>query len=118
MCRRLHFFGGVPQSILFDNTRLAVTKIVKGGKRLRSHMFAEIQSHYLFEDRFGRLGKGNVKGKVEGLVEFVRRNFMSPLPVADSFDPLNACLIDVAASGVRRSCEAVLQRSESAWRAT
>jgi transposase len=29
------FFGGVPQSILYDNTRLAVAKIVKGGERLR-----------------------------------------------------------------------------------
>jgi len=32
------FFGGVPQSILYDNTKLAVAKIVKGGKRLRSKM--------------------------------------------------------------------------------
>lgn len=84
------FFGGVPQSILYDNTRLAVARIVKGGRRLRSHMFAELQSHYLFDDRFGRPGKGNDKGKVEGLVGFVRRNFMTPLPVADSFDALNA----------------------------
>jgi transposase len=45
-------------------------------------MFAELQSHYLFEDRFGRPGKGNDKGKVEDLVGFVRRNFMTPLPVA------------------------------------
>ena len=88
------FFGGVPQSILYDNTRLAVAKIVKGGERLRSQMFAELQSHYLFEDRFGRPGKGNDKGKVEGLVGFVRRNFMTPLPVADSFDALNARLLD------------------------
>jgi transposase len=66
------FFGGVPQSILYDNTKLAVAKIVKGGRRLRSKMFAELQSHYLFEDRFGRPGKGNDKGKVEGLVGFVR----------------------------------------------
>ncbi len=62
------FFGGVPRSILYDNTRLAVARIVKGGERLRSHMFAELQSHYLFNDRFGRPGKGNDKGKVEGLV--------------------------------------------------
>jgi transposase len=41
-----------------------VAKIVKGGKRLRSQMFAELQSHYLFADRFGRPGKGNDKGKV------------------------------------------------------
>jgi transposase len=88
------FFGGVPQSILYDNTRLAVAKIVKGGERLRSQMFAELQSHYLFEDRFGRPGKGNDKGKVEGLVGFVRRNFMTPLPVAESFDAFNARLLD------------------------
>ena len=92
------FFGGVPQSILYDNTRLAVARIVKadGGKnlrRLRSQMFAELQSHYLFDDRFGRPGKGNDKGKVEGLVGFVRRNFMTPLPVAESFDALNARLL-------------------------
>jgi len=84
------FFGGVPRSILYDNTRLAVARIVKGGERLRSRMFAELQSHYLFDDRFGRPGKGNDKGKVEGLVGYVRRNFMTPLPVADSFDALNA----------------------------
>jgi transposase len=40
------FFGGVPQSILYDNTRLAVAKIVKGGERLRSQMFAELQRYY------------------------------------------------------------------------
>jgi transposase len=88
------FFGGVPQSILYDNTRLAVAKIVKGGQRVRSQMFAELQSHYLFADRFGRPGKGNDKGKVEGLVGFVRRNFMTPLPVAESFDTLNARFLD------------------------
>ena len=84
------YFGGVPQSILYDNTRLAVAKIVKGGQRLRSQMFSELQSHYLFEDRFGRPGKGNDKGKVEGLVGYVRRNFMTPLPVAETFEELNA----------------------------
>ena len=88
------YFGGVPQSILYDNTRLAVAKIVKGGRRLRSQMFAELQSHYLFNDRFGRPGKGNDKGKVEGLVGFVRRNHMTPLPVAANYDALNAGFLD------------------------
>jgi transposase len=89
------FFGGVPQSILYDNTRLAVAKIVKASgakntQRVRAQMFAELQSHYLFDDRFGRPGKGNDKGKVEGLVGYTRRNFMTPLPAADSFEALNA----------------------------
>jgi transposase len=47
-------------------------------------VFTELQSHYLFEDRFGRPGKGNDKGKVEGLVGYARRNYLVPIPV---FDP-------------------------------
>jgi hypothetical protein len=31
---------------------------------------------------------------VEGLVGYVRRNFMTPLPVAESFDAFNARLVD------------------------
>jgi transposase len=53
------FFGGVPLSILFDNTTLAVAKILGDGTRKRTITFSELQSHYLFEDRFGRPGKGN-----------------------------------------------------------
>jgi transposase len=53
------FFGGVPLSILYDNTKLAVAKILGDGTRKRAKLFAELQSHYLFKDRFGRPGKGN-----------------------------------------------------------
>jgi transposase len=111
------FFGGVPQSILYDNTRLAVARIVKGGKRLRSQMFAELQSHYLFEDKFGRPGKGNDKGKVEGLVGYSRRNFMTPLPVADSFDALNARFLNACAKRrqaiLRGHTETINQRMQA-----
>src|ERR1700693_1004793 len=110
------FFGGVPQSILYDNTRLAVAKIVKGGQRLRSQMFAELQSHYLFNDRFGRPGKGNDKGKVEGLVGYVRRNFMTPLPVAESYEALNARFLDACTK--RRQAILRGQRSPSVCRRT
>ena len=58
----------------------------------RTRAFTEIQSHYLFDDRFGRPGKGNDKGKVEGLVGYARRNFPAPAPSFESFDSLNAYL--------------------------
>ena len=87
------FFGGVPKSILYDNTKIAVARILGDGKRLRTRAFSELQSHYLFEDRFGRPGKGNDKGKVEGLVGYARRNFLVPIPVFDSFEALNAHLL-------------------------
>ena len=86
------FLGGVPQSILYDNTRLAVARILGDGRRQRTRAFTELQSHYLFEDRFGRPGKGNDKGKVEGLVGYSRRNFLVPVPSFESFDALNAYL--------------------------
>jgi transposase len=86
------FFGGVPLSILYDNTVIAVAKILGDGKRLRTRVFSELQSHYLFEDKFGRPGKGNDKGNVEGVIGFGRRNFLVPAPRFDSFDALNAWL--------------------------
>ena len=84
------FFGGVPLSILYDNTKIAVAKICGDGKRERTRAFTELVSHSLFQDRFGRPGKGNV----EGLVKYARANFMTPIPVAASFDEFNAMLAE------------------------
>src|SRR5436305_2544635 len=91
--RAFAFFGGVPKSILYDNTKIAVARILGDGKRQRTRIFNELQSHYLFEDRFGRPGKGNDKGKVEGLVGYARRNFLVPIPVFESFEALNTHLL-------------------------
>src|SRR3954466_8735365 len=82
------FFGKVPGSILYDNTTLAVARILGDGVRQRTRVFSELQSHYLFADRFGRPGKGNDKGKVEGLVGWARRNLLVPVPRAASFAAL------------------------------
>lgn len=87
------WLGGVPQSVLYDNTKIAVARILGDGTRKRTKAFGELQSHYLFEDRFGRPAKGNDKGKVEGLVGYARRNFMVPLPRVRSLDEFNARLL-------------------------
>jgi len=87
------FFGGVPRSILYDNTTLAVARILGDGERRRTHAFSHLQSHYLFRDRFGRPGKGNDKGKVEALVKNARRKFFVPLPRVSALDALNDQLL-------------------------
>ena len=69
-----------------------MARILGDGRRKRTRVFSELVSHYLFEDRFGRPGKGNDKGKVEGLVGYARRNFLVPVPSFTSFDALNAYL--------------------------
>ena len=110
------FLGGAPQSILYDNTRLAVARILGDGRRKRTRAFTELQSHYLLEDRFGRPGKGNDKGKVEGMVGYVRRNFLVPIPSFESFEALNAhlerrCLTRMDAR-LRGHTESIGQRME------
>src|SRR5919199_318042 len=86
------FFDGVPRSILYDNTKLAVARILGDGRRHRTRAFSELQSHYLFADRFGRPGKGNDKGKVEGLIGYSRRHYLVPVPRATDWEALNAHL--------------------------
>jgi len=89
------FFGGVPRSIYTTTSGWWVARIWAMAA-LRTRVFSELQSHYLFADRFGRPGKGNDKGKVEGLVGYARRNFMVPVPHASSFAELNARLLNAA----------------------
>ena len=110
------FLGGVPQSVLYDNTRLAVARILGDSRRKRTRAFTELQSHYLFDDRFGRPAKGNDKGKVEGMVGYVRRNFLVPIPSFESFTALNdhlerRCLERMDAT-LRGHSETIGQRME------
>ena len=87
------FLGGVPRSILYDNTTLAVARILGDGTRRRTQAFSHLQSHHLFRDRFGRPGKGNDKGKVEALVKTARRRFMVPIPKVHDLSVLNERLM-------------------------
>ena len=83
------FFGAVPQSILYDNDRCLVARIMPDKTRKRTQRFSAMLSHYVIDDRYGRPGKGNDKGKVEGLVGYARRNFMVPMPRFASWDAFN-----------------------------
>jgi transposase len=100
------YFDGVPTRILYDNTKIAVARILGGEERQRTRAFSELQSYYLFADKFGRPAKGNDKGKVEGIVGYSRRNFMVPIPRASSWDELNAQLSGGCADTLRRSASA------------
>ena len=64
------FFGAVAQSIVYDNDRCLVVKILSDRTRKRAHLFSGFLSHYLIRERYGRPGKGNDKGSVEGLVGY------------------------------------------------
>ena len=106
-CTAFAHFGGVPEPTVRQHEARG-GQDREGGKRLRLWMFAELQSHYLFADRFGRPGKGNDKGKVEA-GRLCPGYFMTPMPVAASFEALNAQLID----GCRKRRAAVLRGHSS-----
>ena len=97
-------FGGVPRGIVYDNTTLAVAKMLGDGTRQRTQSFSELHSHSLVDDRFGRPGKGTDTGTVEGLVGDARRNFFVPVPRVARWDALNAdlarqCVVVAGAAG-------------------
>jgi transposase len=95
--RALEFFGGVPRVIRYDNTRIAVSKVIggRGGReRTLTDAFLRLQSHYLFGHQFCRVRRANEKGHVENLIGYARRNFLVPVPSVTDFGALNTMLHD------------------------
>ena len=90
--RAFAFYGGVPTRISYDNSKIAVAKIVGGRGREATREFLRLESHYLFEHHFCRVRRPNEKGHVENLLGFARRNYLVPVPAIDSLEALNAAL--------------------------
>lgn len=83
-------FGGVPTRISYDNSKVAVAAITGARGRTPTREFLRLASHFLFAYRFCRVRRPNEKGHVEAMVGFARRNFLVPVPAADSWELLNA----------------------------
>jgi transposase len=99
--RAFAFFGGVPTRISYDNTKIAVVKLIGPHERHLTREFLRLQSHFAFAAHFCRPCQAHEKGHVENGVGYVRRNFLVPVPQADSWDDLNAPL----AAACRREFE-------------
>lgn len=87
------FYGGVFSRLIFDNLTSAVRKVLQGKARLEQESFSRFRAYYNFEARFCNPGAGHEKGGVEGLVGFSRRNFLVPLPEAESLEEINERLL-------------------------
>ena len=100
--RAFEFFGGVPRRITYDNSKIAVSKII--GPRLRelTQGFLQLVSHYLFSYHFCLVRRANEKGVVEGTVKYSRLNFLVPVPQVRDFDELNALLLQRCRDDLQR----------------
>ena len=74
--------------------------MIGGEERQKTRAFSELQSYYLFADKFGRPAKGNDKGKVEGLVG---HGELSPSAYGAGEDHAGRRLHELACGGVRMS---------------
>jgi len=100
--RAFEFFGGVPQRISYDNSKVLVSKIIGPRRRTLTDGFLKLQSHYLFREHFCRIRRPNEKGVVEGVVKFTRLNFFVPVPRVDDLGELNARLVEMCREDLKR----------------
>ena len=87
------FFRGVPKKIIFDNAKVAV-KEGFGVHAKPQDRYKTLAAHYAFTTEFCNIASGHEKGLVEGLVGWVRRNHLVPLPRVNSLDELNNFLYE------------------------
>jgi len=87
------YFGGVFPVLIYDNLTTAVHKVLKGKKRIEQESFSKFHAYYNFKPRFCNVAAGHEKGGVEGIVGFSRRNYMVPVPEAQSLVELNETIL-------------------------
>ncbi len=87
------YFGGVFPVLIYDNLTTAVQKVFMGKHRILQKEFIKFKAYYNFTPRFCNPGEGHEKGGVEGLVGYARRNYMVPVPEADTLEDLNKMLL-------------------------
>ena len=92
--RGFTFFGGVFPILIYDNLTTAVQKILCGKNRVLQESYDKFRAYHNFVPRFCNRGQGHEKGGVEGLVGYARRNYLVPVPVADSLEDLNKKLLE------------------------
>ena len=87
--RAFHFFEAVPRRISYDNSKIAVSKIVGSRERQVTREFSRLKSHYLYQSHFCLVRRANEKGHVERLLDFARSRFLVPVPRVSSLRELN-----------------------------
>lgn len=75
------YLGGVPQEILYDNTKTVVLKTLTDGVDNRGEIklnptFADFARYWGFTPRLCRPYRPQTKGKVENGIGYVRKNFL------------------------------------------
>jgi transposase len=73
-----HFFGGVPEELLFDQMKAVITRDLRllGGQLVVNQEFLRFAAHWNFTPRACRPYRARTKGKVERPILYIRGNFV------------------------------------------
>ena len=86
------YFGGVFQTIRYDNLAAAVKKILRGYERHETERMIAFRSHWGFRSEYCRPARGNEKGGVEMELGWFRRNWLVPVPQSENLETFNTWL--------------------------
>ena len=70
-----NYFGGLPQTILYDNTKCAKL-VYEDGKTILNPLFADFATCLGFTPKFCKPYRAQTKGKVESGIKYVKGNFV------------------------------------------
>jgi len=87
----LKFFGGAPAKVIFDNAKVAVKEGFGVFAKVQDR-YKAFAAHHAFKTEFCNIAAGHEKGLVEGLVGYIRRNVLVPVPRLETIDQLNSAL--------------------------
>ena len=81
------FYGGIPQKIIYDQDKVFIHR-ENLGDYILTHAFRSFVREHKFETIFCRKSDPESKGKIENVVKYVKRNFLSGRDY-DNIDTLN-----------------------------
>jgi len=86
--------GGVFQTMVYDNMKVAVKKFV-GSEKEPTEALSKLSIYYMFQFRFCNVQSGNEKGHVERSVEVIRRKAFAFRDTFETLEEANQYLLDV-----------------------
>lgn len=98
-----HYFGGVFRVLRYDNMASLVKKVLRGRKRIETERIIAFRSHWGYRSEYCNPASGNEKGGVEGELGWYRRNWLVPVPEAETLAALNEQLLQACMASRERT---------------
>jgi len=87
--RAMQYFGGITETVLYDNMKTVVTGVDDRGEVIWNERFARFAHHHSFILKRCRPYRARTKGKVESGVKYVKQNFWPRVREFTSLAELN-----------------------------